>query len=227
MGGDIGRSSQSKGVSREHNDWYRLLFDYANDAIFVYRRTPEGDPDALLDVNDAACRMTGYTRQELLGMTMLDVSAPERYANYPLFKDKLDVEGHIVTETVKLTKDGRRIAAELSSHLFELDGIPTVLSIVRDITERKKADSVLKESEWWHRMIVDSANDAIFVYRQTPMATGAILLRLIRLRVMFWATAGKSFSRWALPTFWIQIVWAELMVYESGCCRRNGLFLRR
>ncbi|MFC1906043.1 PAS domain S-box protein [Chloroflexota bacterium] len=150
----------------QNAQWAKLAFDHANDAIFVYRRTPDGDPGTLLDVNEAACRMLGYSREELLKLTMLDVSAPERYSNYAMFKEKLDAQRHFVTEAVKLTKDGRRIPTELSSYLFDLDGKSTVLSIAKDITKRKKAEDVLKESEWWHRMIVDSANDAVFVYRR-------------------------------------------------------------
>jgi PAS domain S-box-containing protein len=155
-------------IFANYSDWHSLLFRQSICAMFVYRRTPDGDPGVLLDVNETACTMLGYTREELLKLTMLDISAPERYANYAAYKAKLDSKKHIVTETVKLTKDGRRIPSELSSHLFEIDGNPFVLSIIRDITARKKADVVLKESEWWHRMIVDSANDAVFVYRRTP-----------------------------------------------------------
>jgi len=111
MGGDSTNSAHARDAFRKHPDWYDLLFDNANEAIFVYRMTPDGDPGDLLDVNQAACRMTGYTKEELLKLTMLDVSAPERYSNYAPFKEKLYAEKHVVTETMKLTKDGRKYHA--------------------------------------------------------------------------------------------------------------------
>ncbi|MFC1951160.1 PAS domain S-box protein, partial [Chloroflexota bacterium] len=168
MADSDGNFIQSGDVIKSHDDWYHMLFEHANDANFVYRRTPDGYPGKMLDVNQAACEMLGYSREELLDLTMLDITSAERYANYPAFKDKLDSEGHVVTETLKLTKDGRKIPAELSAHLFELDGKPTVLSIIRDITIRKKAEDALRESEQRYYTLLNSAYDAVSLHELNP-----------------------------------------------------------
>ena len=151
-------------ILRGHEDWYYLLFDHANDAIFVYQRTPEGYPGKMLDVNQAACEMLGYSREELLKLTMFDITSPERHVNYDGFRKALDADKHIITQTVKTAKDGTNIYTELSSHLFDLDGIPTVLSIVRDITDRKKVEDELRDSQQRYFTLVNSAYDGISLH---------------------------------------------------------------
>ncbi|MFC1978539.1 PAS domain S-box protein [Chloroflexota bacterium] len=157
-------SMQSYSNFRDHPNWYQSLFDYASDAIFVYHRTPDGNPGHILDVNDAACRMLGYTKEELLKLTVFDTTAPERHDNYPVFRDRLNMDRHVFTETVKLTKDGERIPTELSSHLFEVNGNFIVVSIVRDITDRKKADDELRDSQQRYYTLLNSAYDAVSLH---------------------------------------------------------------
>ena len=164
MAGSDDNSTQSGDIIKRHEDWYYLLFDHANDAIFVYQRTPEGYPGKMLDLNQAACEMLGYLREELLKLTMFDITSPERHVNYEGFRKRLDRDKHIITETIKTAKDGTAIRTELSSHLFELDGIPTVLSIVRDITARKKVEDELKDSQQRYHALVNSAYDGISLH---------------------------------------------------------------
>ena len=120
---------------------YRTLFQSAADPIFI--SDLEG---RLLEVNDEACRLLGYTRDELLHLTVSDLITPEYAARRPEFLEQLQATGHLLFETELVTRDGRIIPAETSSRMMDLQGRPAVLSIARDITERHQAEKALKES---------------------------------------------------------------------------------
>ena len=132
------------GSLRESEERYRMLLDNANDAVLVYQPTAEGTPGTFIEANDVACQRLGYTREELLNLSPRDISVAEKYGDVPAFFKKILAEKHVVWEWVNVAKDGKKIPVENSSHLFDLHGQPTVLSVVRDITERKRAEEVLK-----------------------------------------------------------------------------------
>lgn len=123
---------------RDLGNRYRTLFNTAADAIFI--NDLEG---CLLEVNEEACRSLGYTRNELLHLTVRDVTTPEYVARQPEILEQLRAAGHLVFETELVARDGRIIPIECSSRLMDLQGRPAVLSISRDISERKKAEAAL------------------------------------------------------------------------------------
>jgi PAS domain S-box-containing protein/putative nucleotidyltransferase with HDIG domain len=140
---------------------YRTLFQAAADAIFI-NDLDEG----LLEVNDEACRLLGYTRKELLDLTASDVTTPEYAARRSEILKKLQAAGHLVFETELVTRDGRIIPAESSSRLLDLQGRPAVLSLVRNITDRKQAEaSLLSAAQKW-RTTFDAIGDAICLLDQ-------------------------------------------------------------
>ena len=119
---------------------YRLLFSSINDAILVHEYNADGAPEALIEVNDVACERLGYTREELLHMSINDIDAPEGLAAIPAAMKKLTEEGRAVWEGMHLTKDGRKIPVEISNRLFNLDGKPMIFATIRDITDRRHAE---------------------------------------------------------------------------------------
>lgn len=123
---------------------YRLLFNSASDAVMVHGFDERGMPGKFTEVNDIACERLGYTREELLGMSPLDIDAPETVPSIPAIMDRLRAEKSAVWEGIHRTRDGRRIHVEINNHLFQFNGQPTIIAIVRDITERKRADEELK-----------------------------------------------------------------------------------
>ncbi|MGA2498938.1 MAG: PAS domain S-box protein [Tepidisphaeraceae bacterium] len=157
---------------RKSEERYRLLFNSGMDAVFVHRGPRDGLPGEFLEINDVACARLGYTREELLKMSPVDIDAPDTLPNVPRMMERLVRDGHAVWEGVHLARDGRRIPVEISNHLFELDGKPAILSTAHDLTERKQATEAARKSERSYREIFNAANDAIFVH---DAKTGAIL----------------------------------------------------
>jgi PAS domain S-box-containing protein len=117
----------------------RLLLQNVNDGILVHRVSKEG-PGQILDVNDRACQILGYTREELLNMSIKDIVVPEQQDKVGVLTDEIFSKQHILFETEYFKKDRQRVPVEISVRLFEMEGAPTVLAIVRDITERKELE---------------------------------------------------------------------------------------
>ncbi|MBT4088233.1 MAG: PAS domain S-box protein [Deltaproteobacteria bacterium] len=147
------------GEIKAQEEWYRLLFNNGNDAIFVYFPTMEGHPNQFIEVNDVACERLGYTREELLLMSPLDLVANQQQLQISTDMQRLLIEKTLITETVYRTKVGSQIPVEVSGHLFDLRGKRAVITFVRDITIRKDATTALAESENVLRTLINSSFD--------------------------------------------------------------------
>jgi PAS domain S-box-containing protein len=133
------RASEALRESEQH---YRTLFNNASDGIFIHDMRGH-----FLQVNPIACELLGYTPMELLGMGPMDLVVPERSEALSQRLDDLAEQGHIVFETTYAHKTGERLRVEISSRVIEYAGQQAVLSIVRDITERKRMEEVLLRTE--------------------------------------------------------------------------------
>lgn len=136
---DITEPKRIEQALRESEQRYRTLFEQANDAIFI-----ETQEDLILDVNEHACQMLGYTREELLGMHVSDLIAPELHRQRQAIRKEILKFGRRPFESIDIRKDGTRIPVEVTNSILS-DGL--ALSIVRDITERKRAEDELRKSE--------------------------------------------------------------------------------
>lgn len=121
---------------------FRLLFDTIPDAIFIHDL--EGH---FLQVNDVACKRLGYSNEELLKMTVKEIDSPKFAEKFEaLIKPFLET-GKAVLETEHMRRDGVIIPTELSSRVIKYADKPAVLSVARDITERKQAEKALREAK--------------------------------------------------------------------------------
>ena len=124
---------------------YRLLFENANDAIFIMDAEEE-NAGQIIDANDMAAKMHGYTRDELLKLNISDI-------DYPADEKLIKKRRHLILEGLWLTadvrhhrKDGSIFPLEVSAGLFEQDGHRYIFAIERDITERKNAEEKIRAS---------------------------------------------------------------------------------
>ena len=113
---------------------YDFLARYANDAILVFEVDGK-----LLEVNDRATEMFGYTRDELLQMSIPELKPAEAAGDVPRVLAELQKTGRAITETRYRRKDGTVLHSEISVGAIELRGTTYYQSIVRDISERKEA----------------------------------------------------------------------------------------
>ena len=123
---------------------YRMLLNSSYDAIWVHGIEESMGFGLFSEVNQAACRMLGYTRDELLtlGPANLQRSRLDDTGS-PLIEELLE-NGQVLLELDLRKKDGTIFPAEISSQLFFLNGCHQVLSIVRDCTERKRQEAKLQ-----------------------------------------------------------------------------------
>jgi PAS domain S-box-containing protein len=135
---DLSESARTEQALRERDYHYRTLFDNAGDAIFIHNLTGR-----FLEVNRVACESLGYGREDLLRMTPADVVIPEFMAQIPGIIAQLRHKDHICFEVVLQRRDGTSLPMELNSRMIEYAGGPAVLSIARDITERKRGEGAL------------------------------------------------------------------------------------
>ncbi len=132
---------------RRSEEHYRELFNAVTDVVFVHEVGEDGLPGKFLEVNEVACARLGYTRREFLQMSPLDIDAPESVLDVRAVSERVRA-GEVVTfEQLHVAKDGRRIPVEINSRLFSLGTRPAILSLVRDITERKMAEGHQRELE--------------------------------------------------------------------------------
>jgi PAS domain S-box-containing protein/putative nucleotidyltransferase with HDIG domain len=124
---------------RDSEEKHRILFDSAGDAIFVFNMEAQ-----TLAVNPLACERLGYTHAELMSMTIGQVDSPAETLNALDRMARLTEHGHLAFETVHQRKDGSLIPTDVIARRIDWGGQPAIMSICRDITQRKRAEEELK-----------------------------------------------------------------------------------
>ncbi|OGR64181.1 MAG: hypothetical protein A2X31_12995 [Elusimicrobia bacterium GWB2_63_22] len=119
---------------------FRALFENSNDAIFLNGMGADGRPGKFTEVNRGACESLGYSRDELLGLTPMDIDTGGMFEARAAVLERMVSTGQMVFDTEHAAKDGRRISVEISGRLFEYGGKRYALTIARDITGRKAAE---------------------------------------------------------------------------------------
>jgi len=132
---------------------YRMVMEQAADGIFI--ADLEG---RYLDVNPKACQMLGFSREEILGFSIHDLVPPSRREQVkPHLEDVLNAK-QLMVESQLRCKNGTYLDVEVSAGV--LDG-GRLMATVRDITERKRTEYALRESEEKFRLITENIGDMV------------------------------------------------------------------
>lgn len=136
---------------------YSSLFHDSNDAIFIH------DLDGnIIDVNRKALKLFGYSREEVLGMTVLDLAPEDIRANCEANLARVRLGGPVNVEKVFQRKNGECFPADLSASPVKIGDEVVVQGIVRDITERKQSEEKLRRSEAKNRAMISAIPDLMF-----------------------------------------------------------------
>jgi PAS domain S-box-containing protein len=145
------RDITERKVAEEASRRYELLVENSRDIIYFIQR----DNGRILAANGAAVAAYGYSRDELLTLRVQDLREPGTVALLPEQMARADAAG-ILFETTHRRKDATTFPIEISSKGATINGVRTLISIGRDITERKRTEDALRDSETRFKTLADS-----------------------------------------------------------------------
>ncbi|AHB14207.1 MULTISPECIES: PAS domain-containing sensor histidine kinase [Dehalococcoides] len=143
---EIAKLKQCNYALKKERLKYRELFNRANDAILLFKFNNPNEPVTITDANTAACKHFGYTYEELIGKTNLFIDSPETAIRGTEILNDLFIKGHEVLEIAHKNKNGESIPVEINHKIIYLAGDTMIISVIRDITARKKNEQELRES---------------------------------------------------------------------------------
>lgn len=139
---DISRRKSIECALDEAQKSYFTLFNSAGDAIYIADMQ-----NKMLEANDAACKLFGYSKTELKNKDIKELASPRFVQNYDQVIQDLIEKGDIVCEAEALHQSGGVIPIELHSRVIEYKGGKAVLVILRDISDRKELELMHKKTE--------------------------------------------------------------------------------
>ena len=145
-------------IMREGEERFRQLFENAADSLILH------DRGRVIEVNQQTCRSLGYTREELLRMSLLDI---EVGYSKEFLRNRWEKEGDLITLSgLHRRKDGATFPAEVLVSEVTLRGQKLRLAAIRDITERKQAEEALQAERQRLYNLLDRLQAYIYLVRQ-------------------------------------------------------------
>ncbi|WP_176962267.1 sensor domain-containing diguanylate cyclase [Mariprofundus sp. NF] len=136
---------------------YRISIRTANEGYWM---TDENGN--LLEVNDAYCELTGYSREELMRMNVADLEARERADEVADHIKDIADKGRARFETRHRCKDGRTVCVEVSATVAPFDGALRGFAFIHDLTKRKIAEQALADSEERFSLAMEGSSDGLW-----------------------------------------------------------------
>lgn len=136
----ITETKKAEKALRDSEKKFRTLFESPNDAIYLHDMKGK-----FLEVNEVACERMGYSHEEFLTMTYMDIDIyyPGRRV-LKVIKELCKSKSNLL-ETVHMRRDGSTFPVELSSRIVKYESTTAIITIARDISKRKKTEKELKK----------------------------------------------------------------------------------
>jgi PAS domain S-box-containing protein len=153
------RASRAIEALRDSEERFRLAWETTPDALSITRL----EDGSYVDVNEGYTFLTGYTRDEIVGKSALDLPFWPDPRDRQAIVAQLRKHGHVRNfETKFRRRDGEIRSILASAGLMMLSGDPHLLAVAKDIEELKRADAALRESEGKYRLLAENVSDVIF-----------------------------------------------------------------
>jgi PAS domain S-box-containing protein/putative nucleotidyltransferase with HDIG domain len=175
---DVTERKRAEAALVESEEKYSNLFQGSNDAIFVHDM--EGN---IIDSNRQASDLFGYSREEIVMLKIAGLHPAEALDVSRWAFETISREGFVRFEIDFKKKDGSVFPAEVSSSMFDLGGKEVIQGIVRDVTERKRAEEAIRDSEERYRTL--QANIPVGVFRSSAEPGGYLISANPALAKMF------------------------------------------
>jgi diguanylate cyclase (GGDEF)-like protein/PAS domain S-box-containing protein len=154
--GQFFQRAQAENALRESEAHFRALVEQASDSFYVH--DIEG---RVIDVNQRGCDCLGYDRSELLGMSIADIDVDLSVEKLKGLLDRITSKVPIALESRYRRKDGTVFPVEIRLGPIDIDGHRHLLSLVRDVTERKQLQDHIQHLAY-HDPLTDLPNRAMF-----------------------------------------------------------------
>ncbi|MCK9211237.1 MAG: PAS domain S-box protein [Ignavibacteriaceae bacterium] len=161
---DITERKQAEKAMREYAEQYKTMI---SSALFGFWLVDE--KAKLLDVNDTYCNMSGYTREELLNLSVPDIEVIDKPEDVAARIQRIIQSGTDQFESKHKTKDGVAFDVEIS--LSFLNSVKQFVVFIRDITERKQAEEALRAASSYNRRLIESSIDPLVIIGQDGKIT--------------------------------------------------------
>jgi two-component system, sensor histidine kinase and response regulator len=156
---EISDLRQEEEILRKSEEKFRIAYMTNPDLINI-NRLSDG---MYISVNEGFTKILGYTEEDAIGRTSIEMNIwvnPEERVD---LVNNLKAKGEIKNfETKFLSKDGNIVDGIMSSSLIDLDGVPHILSIIKDITEQNKAKKALAKEQFLINALMDNLSDHIY-----------------------------------------------------------------
>jgi len=145
----------------ENEEKYRILVEMAADGILI--ETVEG---RILECNTAGAKIYGYTKEEMIGLTLADL-VPKEFAKIlpPVITEKETTHG-IFLPRISKKKDGTIFPTEIASKIINIAGKPRLIAYIRDITKRKEAEKKLRKARKMFSSLFNSSPEATLYHNK-------------------------------------------------------------
>lgn len=145
-------------LAREAINRYHLISKYARDPLMLVDAT-----GTILEINEAAAALYGYSYEEFVGSNVRQLRRADDKGNIEQLIEKAKNEG-VLVETIHVRKDGTEIPVEISSRGVHINGQDVLLTVVRDIRERKKAERELQLSKERLNLALENGNIGVWYW---------------------------------------------------------------
>jgi PAS domain S-box-containing protein len=156
--GEQARKKSEKSL-RESEEKYKAIMDYSSDAIFL--ADFEGN---FVECNKKAEKLLDYSQDEILKLNVRDIHPSEELEKVQENYEKVFTGNMGIVDTLVLTKDKRKVPVAITGSMIEYGDKKIIQGIFRDITERKKAEKSLINSEKRYKALYSSMNEGVALH---------------------------------------------------------------